>query len=242
VVTTVASAPSRHFLDTIVVDRSRRDAVLAIVAAWLAYMTGVVAGRGAGEGRTLLDAALVGAAYVLVGFAAASRTRRLASTSPARAALLTLAAGTCLGLFNLGANWAIAEMHPTLRALLVQRFRYIGLIDAVIAAPLVEEVMVRLFVMSVIAWLVFRVSGRAPLASTVALIASAVFFAALHLFRPLPLDPVLANYYRAALVAKYTVAGVVLGRVFWRWGLPYSIVCHALVNATHSALEGFLFS
>lgn len=239
---TVTPGPPRHLLDAIVVDRPRSEAALAIGGAWVAYMIGVVAGRGAGDARTLIDAALVGAAYVLIGFAAASRTRRLASTTNhARLALLTLAAGTGLGLFNLVANWAITQMHPALRALLVERFRNIGFIDGVVAAPLVEEVMVRLFVMSVIGWLVLRSSGRAPLASTVALIASAIFFASLHLFRPLPLDPVLANYYRAALLAKYTVAGVGLGWVFWRWGLPYSILCHALVNATHSALEGLFF-
>jgi len=238
---TVTTAPPRHLLDAIVVDRPRNEAALAIGGAWVAYLIGVVAGRGAGDARTLIDAALVGAAYVLVGFAAASRTRRLASTSHARRALLTLTAGTGLGLFNLAANWAIAQMHPTLRALLVERFRNIGFVDGVVAAPLVEEVMVRLFVMSAIAWLVFRVSRRAPLAFIVALLASAVFFASLHLFRPLPLDPALANYYRAALLAKYTVAGVALGWVFWRWGLPYSIACHALVNATHSALEGLFF-
>jgi hypothetical protein len=77
--------------------------------------------------------------------------------------------------------------------------------------------------------------------AVLALVTSAVFFASLHLFRPLPLDPALATYYRAALMAKYTVAGAVLGWVFWRWGLPYAILCHALVNATHTALEQFVF-
>jgi hypothetical protein len=146
-----------------------------------------------------------------------------------------------LGLFNLGANWAIAQIHPTLRALLVQRFSDIGVIDSVLAAPLLEEVTVRLFVMSAIAWVVFRSCKRATLAFGLALLMSAVFFAALHLFRPLPLDPALVTYYRIALMAKYTVAGAVLGWVFWRWGLPYAILTHALVNATHTMLEQLVF-
>jgi len=238
---TTSSAP-RHGLDAIVVDRAPVDAALAVSAAWLAYMVGVGAGRGAMDVRSAINAALLGAAFALLGFAAASRTRTLVSVrSRGQLALLTLAVGTGLGLFNLSVNWAIAQIHPTLRALLIARFRDIGLVDGVLAAPLLEEVTVRLFVMSAIAWVVFRISKRATLAFVLALVASAVFFAALHLFRPLPLDPALATYYRVALMAKYTVAGAVLGWVFWRWGLPYAILSHALVNATHSLLEQFVF-
>jgi membrane protease YdiL (CAAX protease family) len=75
----------------------------------------------------------------------------------------------------------------------------------------------------------------------IALIGSAFFFALPHLDRPMPDDPALANYYRAALVAKYTLAGVPLGWIFWRWGLPYAILCHMAANAAHLAVEGSLF-
>jgi len=54
-------------------------------------------------------------------------------------------------------------------------------------------------------------------------------------------DRMLAVYYRAALLVKYTMAGVALGWTFWRWGLPYSILCHAAVNAVHLALEDRFF-
>jgi hypothetical protein len=240
--TATTSTTRRHVLDAIVIDRAPRDAALAVSAAWLAYMAGAVARRGVTDVQSGINAALLGAAFALLGFAAASRTPRLVSVrSHGQLALLTLAVGMGLGLFNLSANWAIAQMHPTLRTLLVERFRHIGLVDGVLAAPLLEEVTVRLFVMSAIAWVVFRISKRATLAFVLALVTSAVFFASLHLFRPLPLDPALATYYRAALMAKYSVAGAVLGWVFWRWGLPYAILCHALVNATHTALEQFVF-
>jgi hypothetical protein len=203
---------------------------------------GVAAGGGIQDAGSFAGAAVAGAVVVLVGFAAGSRARTLAAGSDrGRVALLTLAAGTSLGLFNLAANWAIAHVDPMLRALLVERFARITALDALVAAPLLEEVTVRLFLMSAIAWVVFRLTGRATLAFAVALIASALFFASLHLFRPLPLDPALANYYRVALMAKYTLAGIVLGWVFWRWGLPYAIACHVLVNATHILLERFVF-
>jgi membrane protease YdiL (CAAX protease family) len=63
----------------------------------------------------------------------------------------------------------------------------------------------------------------------------------MHLDRPMPADRLLAAYYRAALLAKYTLAGVALGWSFWRWGLPYSMLCHAAVNAVHLALEDRIF-
>jgi hypothetical protein len=51
----------------------------------------------------------------------------------------------------------------------------------------------------------------------------------------------LANYYRAALLTKYTLAGLPLGWIFWRWGLPYAILCHVAANAVHLAFQAGLF-
>ena len=65
--------------------------------------------------------------------------------------------------------------------------------------------------MSGIAWIVSRLTKRASLALGIALIGSALFFALLHLDRPLPADPTVANIYRAALLTKYTLAGIASG-------------------------------
>jgi Type II CAAX prenyl endopeptidase Rce1-like len=51
----------------------------------------------------------------------------------------------------------------------------------VVAAPLVEEIAVRLFLMSTIAWVVFRLTKRAWLAFAIALLLSSLVFALLHL-------------------------------------------------------------
>ncbi len=161
--------------------------------------------------------------------------------SRARLALLSLAAGTGLGVANLAANKAIAAMDPGLRALMVERMATLAPLEGLIASPLIEEIAVRLFLMSAIAWIVFRVTKRATLAFAIALVGSALFFALLHLDRPVPDKPALANYYRAALVTKYTLAGLPLGWIFWRWGLPYAILCHIAAYAAHLALQDNLF-
>jgi hypothetical protein len=153
---------------------------------------------------------------------------------------LTLAAGTGLGLFNLAANGVIAQVHPTLRALLVERFARITAFDALVASPLLEEVTVRLFLMSVIAWVVFRVTprdagirGRAHRLRALLRIAASVSSAA-------------ARAGAGELLSGRAHGQVHAGRRRARLGvlalgLPCAIACHVVVNATHILLERFVF-
>jgi membrane protease YdiL (CAAX protease family) len=216
----------------------------AALAAWLAFLTGLIVGREIEDLPSFAIGAASGAAVVLIGFAAAARTRTLSRTASSyrgRLTLLALAAGAGLGLANLAANWLIASAHPTIRALLVERFTTMDPLVAVIAAPLGEEVTVRLFLMSAIAWLVSRFTKNPSIVFAAALVASSLVFALLHLGRPFPGDPSVASFYRAALVTKYTLAALPMGWLFWRWGLPYAILCHAAGNAAHLVLQHFVF-
>lgn len=218
--------------------------MFAVAAAWCAFIAGAIAGGEVEDPASLALAGVIGAALVFIGFAAASRCRTLSrrvTVQRSRLAVLSLAAGTALGVANLAANWLIAALDLRLRALLVERMATLEPLEAVVASPLMEEVAVRLFLMSVMAWVVFRFTKRAGLAFAIALVGSAFFFALLHLGRPFPDNPGLANTYRAALMTKYTLAGVPLGWLFWRWGLPYAILCHVAANAAHLALQGSLF-
>ena len=193
---------------------------------------------------TLAVAAAGGAVLVFVGFAATSRCRQLsrsATMQPARLALLAVAIGIVLGIVNLAANWLIAEMDPALRTLLVERMAALQPADALVASPILEEIAIRLFLMSVIAWVVSRFVKRPQSVFAIALIASSLFFALPHLARPLPGDPLLSSLYRAALGTKYMLAGLPLGWIFWRWGLPYAILCHVAANAAHLALQNTVF-
>jgi membrane protease YdiL (CAAX protease family) len=51
----------------------------------------------------------------------------------------------------------------------------------------------------------------------------------------------MGDYASPLLVTKYTLASLPLGWIFWRWGLPYAILCHSMVNATHLLLQPILF-
>jgi hypothetical protein len=57
---------------------------------------------------------------------------------------------------------------------------------------------------------------------------SASIFGVAHLLRP-----TIGLVHATGVALKHTVAGVLLGWVFWRLGLPYAIVCHAAANAVH---------
>ncbi len=110
-----------------------------------------------------------------------------------------------------------------------------------VAGPMMEEVVFRLFVMSVMAWLVYTNLKRERFAFSIVLVGSAAIFAFPHLERAVPDDSMLAAYYLASLMVKYTLLGVPLGWVFWRWGLPYAIICHSGANATHLLLQWRVF-
>jgi membrane protease YdiL (CAAX protease family) len=224
----------------------RFDTMIRAVAAWAAFMAGLLAGGDIEDAASFAVAAVAGAALVAAGVAAVSRCRPLAPHSNAqrlRLAVFALAAGTVLGFANLAVNWAIAAAHPAFRELLTRRVTTLAQtpITGVVSAPLVEEVLLRLFLLSAIAWIVSRFTTRRRLPFVVGLFASSVIFALLHLDRPMPPDAMLAWGYRAALVVKYTLAGLPLGWIYWRWGLPYSILCHAAVNAAHLVLQRGVF-
>lgn len=229
-----------------ILDPQRNTVVLAAAAAWLAFMTALVVGDDVEDAASVAIAGVAGAGLVIAGFAAASRCRVLPHHSKRHAVTLcglSLGAGAGVGLLNLAANWRIAEVDPALRTLMVERIARLDARpwEAMFAGPVTEEVVFRLFVMSVIAWLAYRATKSPKIAFLVALIGSTGVFAAPHLERPFPDDPMLADFYGAALMVKYTVLGVPLGWIFWRWGLPYAILCHSAANATHMVLGSIAF-
>jgi CAAX prenyl protease-like protein len=238
-----SALPARDLLGTIPESR-RKEAAIAVGAAWLAFMIGLAVNGTVDGPKSFGFAGAVGVVIVALGFAAVSYCRPLPQRSTkhrARLVFLSLAVGVGVGLVNLAANWGIAKVHPALRAQVVERMMVMQPSKALVVAPIIEEVVFRLFVMSVIAWVVYRVTKRAGLVFAIALVGSAAIFAFPHLDRPLPADPMLADYYRGALMTKYTLLGVPLGWVFWRWGLPYAIICHSAANAMHMTLQRGVF-
>ena len=47
--------------------------------------------------------------------------------------------------------------------------------------------------------------------------------------------------YAVGMAVKSSAAGVVFGLVFWRWGLPHSMLAHCAANGAHLLLMPALF-
>lgn len=90
-----------------------------------------------------------------------------------------------------------------------------------------EEVMMRLFLMTLIVWLVARISRRPPSSLTMwsAIALTAIGFGAAHLSAATEIWP-LTFLVVLRTIALNAVAGVVFGWLYWRRGLEMAMVAH----------------
>ncbi len=229
----------------IVTDRSQAEAATAMAAAWLLFVTAApVFEPDIRRPLEFMVVALGAGGLVIVGFAAASRVRPMPSRERAerlRLVALSLSLGALIGLVNLAVNLGMASLDPSIRRLLVERFADIPTWVSSFAAPVVEETVFRLFIMSVVALLVARFVHDPRVVFWTALAVSALVFGLVHVLRPLPQSLALSWIYSAGVTVKSGLGGVLLGWVFWRWGLGYAIACHCAANSVHWLLEPLVF-
>lgn len=221
--------------------RSPRDAV-AMGAAWVAFLAALPFTQS--NGGDLADV-LAGAAFVAIGYAAAWRLRPAApreGRERVRLALLAIAAGAAYGLANLVANLGLAAADPAIGQVLRERITTMPIWRTAVAAPLFEEVVYRLFLMSVLAWTAARFTRNPRTVFLAALVVSSAGFAVVHLLRPMPGDASAALLYSTGIVVKTGAAGVLFGWLFWRWGLPYAMLAHAAANAAHQLVAPWFWS
>lgn len=192
------------------------------------------------EGETfsmemLLAGGLIGALIITTGFMAASRVRPDLHRPPseqARFVLLATVIGLAFGLWHVGSNGILAGLDSEVHARLVERFVHRPEWGSTFAAAVVEEVAFRLFLLSVLAWLAFRLTRDRRVAFRVGLLVSATLFAVPHLWgRPPGGVGLIAVAYTGLILLNSGLGGFVLGWVFWRWGLLQAMVCHFVIDA-----------
>lgn len=218
---------------TLLADHSERESTVALGGAWLAFVLALCLALP--QPPQLLHVAIgsgAGALLITVGLAAASRCRIVPTHSPRQrtvlAALAALAGGA-LGFVLLTVLVYLAQREPALHA------RFAGRLTEPAWRPLalgfessiLEEVMFRLFAMSVVAWLVSRLLRNSRVTFVIALALSAVLFGLAHLPAWLAATHTTPGLVGAVLLLN-GAGGLLLGWVFWRWGLPYAIICHLL--------------
>jgi len=189
--------------------------------------------------------ALLGLLLVAAGLAAAAPFGKGAPllavwTRPARPVRqdVRLLAGSFLVGLALGALllglivFALLPLEPKLAVRLAARLDYPAWWPFAVAfeASVLEEIVFRLFLLSATVWLLGRGwrKDRKPASPAVVWAAtgvSALAFALVHLpswtavTSPTPLLV-------SCVLGLNAIAGVVFGRVYWRWGIEAAIACH----------------
>ena len=176
----------------------------------------------------------------MLGLAALAQCRPMPhrpSAEHVRLAALALGLGVAFGVANLGANYGMAALDSAIYEQMVARWSRFSSLSAVVKGPIMEEIIFRLGLLSGLAWLTARFTDSPRTIFHVALGVSALTFGIAHIF----FGGVAGPIYMMGMVVKSSIAGLLLGWVFWRWGLPCSIICHGAANGIHLLLEPFLF-
>jgi hypothetical protein len=91
---------------------------------------------------------------------------------------------------------------------------------------IVEEILSRLFLMSLLIWILARVYGQASAGVFLAAcLLSAIVFAAGHLPAAAQLSPLSSPVVTRVLTLN-ALAGIVFGLLFWRYGLEHAMLAH----------------
>lgn len=194
----------------------------------------------ADDGSGALLGALSALIAVPLGLAAVAKHRSLPKRSipdHSRLVALTLGLGIGLGAANLAANYGMAMFDSAIHEQMITRWAKFSPWSIVITGPILEEIAFRLVLLSALAWIVARFTDNQRTIFYIALGISSLVFGIAHI----DYGGVNSPRYAVGMAVKSTVAGLLLGWVFWRRGLPYSIVCHCTANATHLMLMPLLF-
>ena len=165
-----------------------------------------------------------------------------AAPPPLRRLGIALLIGVVMGGILLAALMLLASVEPQLKARLAARVDQPAWMPWALAveASVLEEIVFRLFLLSGVIWLASRLfgekrkkkkmteeAGRNPPQAVVwtAVGVSALAFGLAHLpswmaaASPTP-------FLIAGVLALNGIAGVVLGRIYWIWGIEAAILCH----------------
>lgn len=144
-----------------------------------------------------------------------------------RQALPAIFAALAIGAV-LVAFWKFVSQQPAAAPLLGFE---VPLVAKLLYGGVVEELLLRWGMMSLFAWLVWRLSGSPRPAPAwclwTAILAAALLFAVGHLPALYALAPDAANALAGPVVAANAAAGVVFGWLFWRHGLETAMMAHA---------------
>lgn len=198
--------------------------VTAAISTWLALCVAVFVDEGPPFFFNALWVAIFAAAAVAIGFACTWRVRPYTTRAPSSRIALFTAAGMFGSLFGglvLGQLLLIEMLDPEVARSVVSKSELATtqLVVRAFGASVLEEVVVRLLGIGALAWLLtWRMDFSPARAFKFTLLMSAAFFGLVHM-------PAVSSA-GFVIVSVNALGGLLLGWIFWRWGLPYAITCH----------------
>ena len=151
--------------------------------------------------------------------------------SPPRRLGVALLLGIVMGGLLLGVLIFLASKEPLLKTRLAERADQPAWMPWALAveASILEEILFRLFLMSVVIWLIARIMKRRneawPALVWTAIAISALAFGLVHL--PSWIAAVHPTVFLiVSVLALNGAAGVLLGWIYWSWGIEAAILCH----------------
>jgi len=175
-------------------------------------------------------------------FARALVYRRALPALSRRTLISAALAGSATGLLLLVLDRLIQPwMPPGIQALPASIELWKRLLAAFYGG-ITEELLLRLFTMTLIAWIIWKAVYKAQMPPNayvfwVAIVAAAALFGVGHLpaaARIWPLTPIVI----ARTVALNALGGVVFGYAYWQWGLEYCMLAHFCADIALHAVGG----
>lgn len=162
--------------------------------------------------------------------------------------LRALILGGALGLL-LGVDHFISgSLYPQIREGNISSFTFNGVLASIFYGGCVEEVMLRLFFMSAVVLVIWKVFFRKHTAENmpknvyiIANIAAALVFAAGHLPATAASFSTLTLYILARCFILNGVAGIVFGDLFVKDGIGYSMIAHAFAHIVKFLIFALFF-
>ena len=209
-------------------------AATAAAVSLLLYLPDREDGSGATLGGLLV---LGGVVLVLVPLARYRPLPKRSLREHGQLILQALALGAGLGIANLLVNYGLAISRSAIHEQMISRWAQFSTWSVVISGPIIEEVSYRLILLGALAWLAARFTNSQRTITRVALGVSSALLGVAHIFYGGVDDPV----YMVGMAVKSAAGGLLLGWIFWRWGLVCSIASHCAANGMHLLLMPALF-
>ncbi|RFU67870.1 CPBP family intramembrane metalloprotease [Peribacillus saganii] len=160
--------------------------------------------------------------------------------------LLSMLLGAAAALLIVGADRFYYQYRIDAIGDSTPEFSFRGMVTGVLYGGVLEEVLVRLFFMSLLVWLFLKVGKRnkenaSPVFYWAAIVIASLVFAALHLPATSQLFGGLTEVIVLRCFLLNGIGGIFFGWLYWKKGFEYAIVAHMFAHISMQLLVIPLF-